>query len=79
MLSKSRKTQTESGDRPEEKRLTSVPTEFIAIFLNVNIRLPGGDTPICKLYGDVPPFSVWFFDCPLINRVSNSKISEDFL
>ena len=28
-----RKTQTESGDRPEEKRLTSVPTEFIAIFL----------------------------------------------
>ena len=34
-----RKTQTESGDRPEEKRLTSVPTEFIAIFLNVDIRL----------------------------------------
>ena len=34
-----RKTQTESGDRLEEKRLTSVPTEFIAIFLNVDIRL----------------------------------------
>ena len=34
-----RKTQTESGDRPEEKRLTSVPTEFIAIFLNADIRL----------------------------------------
>ena len=34
-----RKTQAESGDRPEEKRLTSVPTEFIAIFLNVDFRL----------------------------------------
>ena len=34
-----RKTQTESADRPEEKRLTSVPTEFIAILLNVDIRL----------------------------------------
>ena len=34
-----RKTQTESGDSHEEKRLTSVPTEFIAIFLNVDIRL----------------------------------------
>ena len=34
-----RKTQTESGDRTEEKRLTSVPTEFIAIFQNVDIRL----------------------------------------
>ena len=34
-----RKTQTESGYRPEEKRLTSVPTEFIATFLNVDIRL----------------------------------------
>ena len=34
-----RKTQTESGDRPKENRLTSVPTEFIAIFLNVDIRL----------------------------------------
>ena len=34
-----RKTQTESGDRPEEKRLTSVSTEFIAIFLNGDIRL----------------------------------------
>ena len=31
-----------------------------------------------KLYGDVPPFRVWFFDRPLINRVSNSKIFEDF-
>ena len=27
----------ESGDRSEEKRLMSVPTEFIAIFLNVDI------------------------------------------
>ena len=34
-----RKTQTESGDGPEEKHLTWVPTEFIAIFLNVDIRL----------------------------------------
>ena len=34
-----RKTQRESGDRPEEKCLPSVPTEFIAIFLNVDIRL----------------------------------------
>ena len=34
-----RKIQTDSGDRPEEKRLTSVPTEFIFIFLNVDIRL----------------------------------------
>ena len=39
MFSKFKKTQTESGDRPEEKRLTSVPTEFIAIFLNNDIRL----------------------------------------
>ena len=39
----------------------------------------GGGTPIHKLYGDVPPFRVWFFDRLLINRVSNSKISEDFL
>ena len=30
----------------------------------------GGGTPILKLYGDVPPFRVWFFDRPLINRVS---------
>ena len=35
------------------------------LFLHIN---PGG-TPILKLYGDVPPFRVWFFDCPLINRV----------
>ena len=34
-----RKIQTDSGDKPEEKRLTSVPTEFIFIFLNVDIRL----------------------------------------
>ena len=27
------------GTGPEEKHLTSVPTEFIAIFLNVDIRL----------------------------------------
>ena len=39
----------------------------------------GGGTPIHKLYGDVPPFRVWFFDSPLINRVSNSRIFEDFL
>ena len=39
----------------------------------------GGDTLIHKLYGDVPPFRVWFFDRPLINRISNSKIFEDFL
>ena len=38
----------------------------------------GGGTPIHKLYRDVPPFRVWFFDRPLINRVSNSKIFEDF-
>ena len=34
----------------------------------------GGGTPIHKLYGDVPPFRVWFFDRPLINRV----VSEYF-
>ena len=39
----------------------------------------GGGTLIHKLYGDVPPFRVWFFDRPLINRVSNSKIFEDFV
>ena len=39
----------------------------------------GGGTPIHKLYGDVPPFRAWFFDRPLINRVSNAKFSEDFL
>ena len=39
MLSKSSKIQMQSGDRAEEKRLTSVPTEFITIFLNVDIRL----------------------------------------
>ena len=38
-----------------------------------------GVTPIHKLYGDMPPFRGWFFDRPLINRVSNSKFSEDFL
>ena len=43
----------------------------------IMIRLPpGGGTPILKLYGDVPPFRVWFFDRPLISRVSNSKIFE---
>ena len=26
----------------------------------------------------MPPFRVWFFDRPLINRVSNSKISKKF-
>ena len=41
--------------------------------------VPGGGTPIHKLYGDVPPFRVWFFGRRLISRVSNSKISEDFL
>ena len=39
----------------------------------------GGGIPIHKLYGDAPPFRVWFFDRPLINRVSNSKIFKDFL
>ena len=39
----------------------------------------GGTTPIHELYGDVPPVRVWFFDRPLMDRVSNSKISEDFL
>ena len=38
----------------------------------------GGGTPILKLYRDVPSFRVWFFDRPLINRVSNWKIFEDF-
>ena len=28
-----------------------------------------GGTPIHKLYGDVPPFRLWFFDRPLINKV----------
>ena len=39
----------------------------------------GGGTPIPKLYRDVPLFRVWFFDRPLINRVSNGKIFEDCL
>ena len=39
----------------------------------------GGGTHIHKPYGDVPPFRVRFFDRPLINRVTNSKIFEDFL
>ena len=39
----------------------------------------GRGTLIHKLYGDVPPFRVWFFDRPLINRISNSKIFEAFL
>ena len=39
---------------------------------NAAYSIPGeGGTPILKLYGDVPPFRVWFFDRPLINRVSN--------
>ena len=37
-----------------------------------------GGIPIHKIsLRDVPPFRVWFFDRPLINRVSNSKIFED--
>ena len=44
---------------------------------HINDSFPGG-TPIHKLYKDVPPFRVWFFDHPLINRVSNSKIFEYF-
>ena len=37
-----------------------------------------GGIPIHKIsLRDVPPFKVWFFDRPLINRVSNSKIFED--
>ena len=32
----------------------------------------GGGTPIHKLYGDLPPFRVWFFDHLL-------KIFENFL
>ena len=42
-------------------------------------KIGGGGTPIHKLYGDVPPLRVWFFNRPLINRVSNSKISENVL
>ena len=34
----------------------------------------GGGAPIHKLYRDVLPLRVWLFDCPLIKRVSNSKI-----
>ena len=45
---------------------------------SVVARGGGGGTPIHKLYGDVPPFRVWFFERPLINRVSNSKIFKDF-
>ena len=41
-------------------------------------KTPGVGTPIHNLYGDVPPFRVWFFDCPLINRISNSKIPKIF-
>ena len=41
------------------------------------VKSPGGGTPIHKLYGDVPPFRVWFFDRPLnLNMVSNSKIFD---
>ena len=39
----------------------------------------GGNTPVHMLFGDVPLFRVWFFDRPLINRVRNSMIFEDFL
>ena len=35
----------------------------------------GGSTHILKLYWDVPPLRVWFFDRPLIKRVS---IFQDF-
>ena len=43
-----RKTQTESWDRPEEKRLTSpFPTEFIAVFLNDDIRLKRALSRLC--------------------------------
>ena len=38
----------------------------------------GGGTPIHKLYGDVPPSRVWFFDCPLINRVQIQQFSKIF-
>ena len=51
---------------------------FLADAFNMWSFEPGGDTPIHKLYGDVPPFRVWFLDRPLIKRVLNSKIFEDF-
>ena len=49
-----------------------------AVSLSVNLSR-GAGTSIYKLYGDVPPFRVWFFDYPVINRVSKSTIFEAFL
>ena len=54
-------------------------SESLKLYANYNPGGGGGDgTPIHKLYGDVLPFRVWFFDHPLINRISNSNIFEDF-
>ena len=49
--------------------------DLLVTFEFCKLRNPRGwGTPLYKLYGDVPPFGVWFFDCLFINRVSNSKI-----
>ena len=57
---------------------TTLGSGHIQVIVPKCLIIPGGGggTPIHKLYGDVPPFMVLFFDCPLINRVSNSKIFE---
>ena len=55
----------------------SLGTVYLQKILQTCVTVQG-DTPIHKLYGDVPPFRVWFYDCPLINKVSNSNIFEDF-
>ena len=44
-----------------------------------NFNVYPGVAPIHKLYGNVPPFRVWFFGRPLINWVSNSTIFEGLL
>ena len=33
--------------------------------------MPGGGTPLFRLYGNVPPDRVWFFGLAVLNRVYN--------
>ena len=45
-------------------------------FHDFSQNCPGGGNFRHKLYGDVPSFKAWFFDRPVISRVSNSNISK---
>ena len=79
-----RETETRLGTQPNKSiGYQSMTFTFspggVLPYISYQGRAAPGGTPILKLYGDVPPFRAWFFDCPLINRVSNSKIFEDFL